>query len=105
MAPLANKKVVVIGGTSGVGFAVAKAVLAEGGQVSIGSSNAEKLAGALTRLGKGATGNVIDVRKEDSVEAFFKEIGEFDHLVFTVREPLVVRWIDVDFGLLRILGR
>jgi NAD(P)-dependent dehydrogenase (short-subunit alcohol dehydrogenase family) len=86
MAPLLDKKVVIIGGTSGIGFAVAKAVLAEGGHVVIGSSSADKAATAASRLDAGGrvAAEVIDISSEESVKALFSKIGSFDHLVITV---------------------
>jgi len=80
---LAAKKVVVIGGASGIGFAVARAALDDGATVTIGSSQAAKVEAAVARLGDGATGDVLDVRNEASVAAFFEGLGGFDHLVFT----------------------
>jgi NAD(P)-dependent dehydrogenase (short-subunit alcohol dehydrogenase family) len=50
MAPLASKSVLVIGGSSGMGFAVAKAALAEGASVVIASSSATKLEAAASKL-------------------------------------------------------
>ncbi|MFZ2032112.1 MAG: SDR family oxidoreductase [Vitreimonas sp.] len=83
MATLNNKRVVVIGGASGVGFAVAQAALAAGAQVVVGSSQAPRIAAAAERLGKGAQGIAVDVKDEASVAAFFEAAGAFDHLVFT----------------------
>ena len=80
---LRGQRVVVIGGSSGIGFGVAQAALAEGASVSIGSSNAAKVAAAGERLGAGASGHPIDVRDEASVAAFFARVGAFDHLVYT----------------------
>ena len=83
MAKLDGKKVVVIGGASGVGFAVAEAALAAGAQVAVGSSQAARIEAAATKLGHGATGHTVDVKDEASVAAFFDAVGVFDHLVFT----------------------
>lgn len=83
MATLNNKRVAVIGGASGVGFAVAQAALAAGAQVVVGSSQAPRIAAAAERLGKGAQGVAVDVKDEASVAAFFEAAGAFDHLVFT----------------------
>ena len=83
MAKLDGKKTVVIGGASGVGFAVAEAALAAGAQVVVGSSQAARIEAAATKLGHGAKGLVVDVKDEASVAAFFDAIGAFDHLVFT----------------------
>src|SRR5215510_15785704 len=80
---LEDQRVVVIGGSSGIGFAVAQRVLREGAQVVIGSSSAARVEDAVKRLGPGASGSAVDVRDEASVAAFFATNGSFDHLVFT----------------------
>jgi NAD(P)-dependent dehydrogenase (short-subunit alcohol dehydrogenase family) len=78
---LSGKRVVVIGGSTGVGFAVAEAAKAEGANVIIGSSQPDKVAAAVKQLGAG--GFVVDVSDEANVAAFFEKVGGFDHLVFT----------------------
>jgi NAD(P)-dependent dehydrogenase (short-subunit alcohol dehydrogenase family) len=80
MGKLDGQKVVVIGGASGVGFAVAAAAL-EASQAPRVEAAADKLG----RLGKGggAKGHTVDVKDEASVAAFFEAAGPFDHLVFT----------------------
>jgi NAD(P)-dependent dehydrogenase (short-subunit alcohol dehydrogenase family) len=83
MAKLDGSKVVVIGGASGVGFAVAAAALAAGAEVVVGSSQAHRIEAAAERLGEGATGRTVDVKDEASVGAFFEAVGAFDHLAFT----------------------
>lgn len=89
---LRGKTVVVIGGTSGMGHAVARAALDEGANVVIGSSNAQKVAQVSERLGAGARGETINVREEADVASFFERLGPFDHLVFTAGDwaPLFV---------------
>ena len=80
---LNGQRVLIIGGTSGIGRAVALAALGAGASVHIGSSNSDRLSGALAQLGAGATGGEVDVRDEGSVAAFFSGAGSFDHLVYT----------------------
>jgi NAD(P)-dependent dehydrogenase (short-subunit alcohol dehydrogenase family) len=79
---LQGKRVVIIGGTSGIGLAVAQGAIADGAGVVVGSSSADKVSAATDRL-PGAQAFAIDVRNESSVEAFFTRVGAFDHLVFT----------------------
>ncbi len=83
MAELNGAKVVVIGGASGVGFAVAEAAKAAGAEVIVGSSQAARIEAAAAKLGSGAIGRTVDVKDEASVAAFFEAAGPFDHLVFT----------------------
>jgi len=80
---LQNKRIVIIGGSSGIGLAVAQAALREGAQVVIGSSRQTTVDGAIEKLGAGASGVVVDVTDEASVKAAFAGIGAFDHLAFT----------------------
>ena len=80
---LNQKTVVVIGGGSGIGFAVAKLALDEGAEVVIGSTSQAKIDGALERLGQGARGATVDVTDETSVAGFFEQLGGLHHLVFT----------------------
>ncbi len=81
--PLHAKKVVIVGGTSGIGFAVAQAALDRDAEVVVASSQAAGVEAAVGRLGKGAEGFTINVTDESDVAAFFAGIGAFDHLVFT----------------------
>lgn len=83
MSALAGAQVLIVGGSSGIGFAVAAALIAEGAEVTIASSNPEKVAGAEARLGRRAHGLVLDVRDEASVEAGCGELDRIDHLVYT----------------------
>jgi len=80
---LSNKRVVIIGGSSGIGYAVAEGALADGAGVVIGSSHAANVEAATGKLGNRATGHTIDVKVEADVAAFFEKVGPFDHLVFT----------------------
>ncbi len=100
---LRDQRVVVIGGSSGIGFAVAEAVLAEGASVVIGSSGEAKVQVALGRLGAGASGAVANVREEASIQAFLEGVGAFDHLVFTAGDwagglPSAGTLADLDFA-------
>jgi NAD(P)-dependent dehydrogenase (short-subunit alcohol dehydrogenase family) len=80
---LEGKRVVVIGGTSGIGFAVAEAAIGDGASVVVGSSQQANVDGAVAKLGQAASGRAVNVRDEADVGAFFSEVGAFDHLVFT----------------------
>jgi NAD(P)-dependent dehydrogenase (short-subunit alcohol dehydrogenase family) len=75
--------VVIIGGASGIGFAVAQAALDEGAEVVVASSNQARVDAAVAKLGDGARGGVVDVTDEASVAGFFEQLGGFDHLAFT----------------------
>jgi NAD(P)-dependent dehydrogenase (short-subunit alcohol dehydrogenase family) len=79
---LSGKRVLVIGGGSGIGYAVAEGAAAQGAAVTIASTNAERLAAAAARLGNAVEAASLDVADEAAVQAFFAGRA-FDHIVTT----------------------
>ena len=88
---LQKSRVVVAGGTSGIGFGVAEAAAQAGAEVIIASSNPERVAAALDRLPQGTRGEALDLTDEAQVSAFFARVGAFDHLVYTAGETLLLQ--------------
>jgi NAD(P)-dependent dehydrogenase (short-subunit alcohol dehydrogenase family) len=86
---LDGKRVVVLGGTSGIGLAVARKAAGEGASIVIASSSQAKVDRARQQLSGSAEGLTIDLTQEDSIRSFFAELGAFDHLVYTAGEPLL----------------
>lgn len=85
---LEGRQIVVIGGSSGIGFAVAAAAIAEGARVHIGSTSADKVAAALDRLGEGASGAVVDTADEAALGDFFAPLPAIDHLVHSAGDRM-----------------
>ncbi len=83
-----QQRVVVLGGTSGLGFAVADLLGSRGAEVVVVSSRQASVDKALAKLPAGASGHAVDLRDEDAVRQLFERIGPFDHLVYTAGEPL-----------------
>ena len=83
-----NKRVVIVGGSSGIGLAVAEQVALQGAEVVIVSGNAARVQGAVKSIGGKAQGQAVDVSDEKAVESFFTNLGAFDHLVFTAGDSL-----------------
>ena len=83
-----NKRVVVVGGSSGIGLAVAEEAASQGADVVIVSSNAERVQEAVKSIGGNVRGEAVDVSDEKAVESLFTNIGAFDHLVFTAGDSL-----------------
>ena len=79
---LNGQRVVVIGGGSGIGFAVAELAHEVGAEVVIASSRAATVNAAVERL-IGSTGRIVDLRNEAGIAGFFKDLGGFDHLAIT----------------------
>jgi NAD(P)-dependent dehydrogenase (short-subunit alcohol dehydrogenase family) len=80
---LSGKKVVVIGGTSGIGRAVATRCAALGADIVVASSSQAKVDAVGPVLPAGAVAAVVDVTDERQVGALFARVGSFDHLVYT----------------------
>jgi NAD(P)-dependent dehydrogenase (short-subunit alcohol dehydrogenase family) len=83
---LQGQRVVVVGGTSGIGFSTAKAFLDQSAQVIIASRSTEKLLKAKQALGGNVEAYELDFRSEEQAVEFFSKVGQFDHLVITAGE-------------------
>jgi NAD(P)-dependent dehydrogenase (short-subunit alcohol dehydrogenase family) len=96
---LKDKKVLLLGGSSGLGLATAKAAAAEGALVTIVSGNEQRIDQALHQLPASATGQAVDLSQEKNIRQFFAAAGKFDHFVFTAGENLKlnnIRDTDID---------
>ena len=83
---LTGKKVVVVGGKTGIGAGVARAARAAGATVIVAS---RRIAPAVERPDLADFEQVsLDMRDESSVKAAFATIGPFDHLVVTAAPDL-----------------
>lgn len=78
---LSGQRILVVGGGSGIGRAVAEGCVAAGAVVTIASTQAERLAAAAQALG--VTTAQLDVKDEAGVAAFFAGAEPFDHIVTT----------------------
>ncbi|MGY0035620.1 SDR family NAD(P)-dependent oxidoreductase [Pedobacter sp. NJ-S-72] len=85
---LHGKKIVIIGGTSGIGLATAKAAASKDATIIVLSSNQDRINKALSELPENTIGYAIDVTDETQVKNVFEKIGFFDHLIFTAGENL-----------------
>lgn len=68
---LTDQKVLVLGGSSGIGFGVAQAVQAAGAKVTIASRSAEKVEAAAAKLG--CEGVTLDTGDAGALETFFAD--------------------------------
>lgn len=83
-----TSRIALLGATSGIGFATARAAAETGAAVTIGSRNPASVENALAQLPDGVTGRVVDATSSDSLAAFFDAIGPFDHFAYTAADPL-----------------
>jgi NAD(P)-dependent dehydrogenase (short-subunit alcohol dehydrogenase family) len=90
---LEGKKVVLLGGSSGIGLATARAAAAEGAQIFIVSGNQTRIDEALITLPGNSRGYAVNLGKEENIRGFFDKINGLDHLVYTAGENLNLQMI------------
>ncbi|WP_175855885.1 SDR family oxidoreductase [Burkholderia cepacia] len=83
---LNDQRVLVVGGSSGIGEATARAFAEAGATVTIASRDAAKLAASKDRIGYGVSTGVMDITDDASVRAFLDSAGEFDHVVVSAAQ-------------------
>jgi 3-oxoacyl-[acyl-carrier protein] reductase len=88
---LADRVYVVTGGSRGLGFATAAALVADGAKVVVSSRTAESVQSAVTRLGENARGLVADNADPGSaqqlVDTALSEFGRLDGALISVGGP------------------
>ncbi|KAK7958261.1 short chain dehydrogenase/ reductase [Apiospora saccharicola] len=113
MPSIAGQSILILGGSSGIGFAVAKLCLAEKARVVVASSSQTKVDGAIKRLREAfpqaePTGYTIDLGSEaveGKLESLLAEITKskaepLDHIINTAGKPDVRPIQDLDLGYL-----
>lgn len=88
---LQGKRVVILGGSSGIGLAVAEQASLQGAEVVVVSSNPDRIQKAVQSLGGKVEGQTADLSDERAVAALFTRLGPIDHLVFTAADSLQLR--------------
>jgi NAD(P)-dependent dehydrogenase (short-subunit alcohol dehydrogenase family) len=97
---ITGNTIIVVGGSSGMGFGVAQAALAKGAEVIIVGRSPERLAQAAEDLAGAEHVRSIaaDVTREDEVRRLFETAGNFDHLFVSAASHLAYQPIR-DFDL------
>jgi NAD(P)-dependent dehydrogenase (short-subunit alcohol dehydrogenase family) len=81
---LTGQKVVVVGGSSGIGLSTAELAKNEGAEVTIASRNVERLNASAEKLGVNAI--PTDVTNDESVAQLFRQCGHVHHVVVTAAQ-------------------
>jgi NAD(P)-dependent dehydrogenase (short-subunit alcohol dehydrogenase family) len=84
MGALDGKKVLVVGGSSGMGEAAAKLAFQAGARVTIAARNHDRLAAAAKRIGSGVEPAMLDALSDVAVATFFADGTVWDHVVSCV---------------------
>ena len=85
---LKNARVLVIGGTSGIGLGVASAAAERGAIPIVVSRQQSSVDRALSELPEHARGATLDLTDLPALERLAVDIGDIEHLVFTAGESL-----------------
>ncbi|MBZ9742107.1 SDR family oxidoreductase [Mesorhizobium sp. CO1-1-4] len=83
-----NQKILIVGGGSGMGLALARRCVEAGADVTIAGRGEDRLRRACEALGNpaGLDVAVVDITREDQVAALFAGIGGLDHIVSTAAD-------------------
>ena len=92
---LLGASVVIIGGTSGMGFATARLAKEQGANVTIASRSSEKLLHAAQQLGD-VRAVSADITSESDVQAIFEAIDRVDHVFITAGRLLLGKIMEAD---------
>ena len=76
-SPLNGKTIIVIGGSSGIGAAVARQAVARGAHVVLAGRRLS------STVENGVRSEQVDVTDAASLQRLFETVGPFDHLVYT----------------------
>lgn len=80
---LKDKTIIIIGGSSGIGLAVANMAYMSGANVSITSRDLNKAISVAISVGSTVKGLALDVDDEQAVNDFFKSYTNIDHIYIT----------------------
>ena len=81
---LQGTKVIIVGGSSGLGLATARAALTKGAQVTVTGRSKERLRAAQSELGDGLETAAVDALDEAAMQAFLESRDGIDHLFVTI---------------------
>lgn len=99
--PLARKKLLIIGGSSGIGKATAIAAVESGAHVIIAGRAKDRLEEAKAEIGGEIDLCVLDVRDPREMDFCFEKMGGFDHLVITAAEEYDAPFIECELDAAR----
>jgi NAD(P)-dependent dehydrogenase (short-subunit alcohol dehydrogenase family) len=113
---LASKRVLIIGGSSGIGYSVAEALLESRATVIISSSNPSRVSSSISSLLKSypsakerLSGHACDLSDPDTLEpnivSLFEKCSSPDHVIFTAGDKLAHTGLqDADFAFIQKAG-
>lgn len=86
MFSLEQQRVLVIGGSSGIGLATAMSAVAAGAAVTIASRSQDKLDTAAARIAGSVETATLDTSDNAAIEAFFANHAPWDHIAISAAQ-------------------
>ena len=83
MFDFTGQRLLVVGGSSGIGRATAMLAAGMGARVTIASRSSAKIDAAVRAIGREAEGRPLDVTRDADVEGFFSDSTVWDHVIVT----------------------
>src|SRR3954452_18894534 len=85
---VANRKILIVGGGSGMGFALARLCLDAGARIVIAGRSGARLDRARAGLGHADRLEAVmgDIASEEQGAALFAQVGQLDHIVCTAAD-------------------
>lgn len=81
---VSGKRIVIIGGSSGIGLALAKRAAVRGARLVIGGRDRDRLAAAAREIEGEVETIPVDATIEAEVARFFEQVGTLDHMTVLV---------------------
>jgi len=85
---LRGARILVVGGSSGIGLGAAQLLAAMGSNVILAGRSEDRLKAAATVVPGQTSVETVDGRDPASVKAMFGRVGQFDHLIITLAGKL-----------------
>lgn len=104
MDELSGKRILVIGGSSGIGLRVAELAAEQGAELTLAGRNEERLAQAKEAVSaSGATVStvILDAHDHAALETFFSHTVPFDHVVSMVGDVMGGGFLSADMDTIR----
>ncbi len=93
-----QKSAIIVGGSSGLGLEVGKALAARGEQVYVTSRDQTRADAAAKQVGHGAKGIAVDISEPNQIASKLAAVGPVDHLVLAAIERDVNSVKDYDIA-------
>lgn len=96
--PLDGQRLLVVGGSGGIGSAIAASAHRKGAEVVLAARSFKRLIKAAEKVGPGTTLHQMDILDEAMVSDVLHEIGRVDHVAVAAGQAVAGTLLEVDEG-------